>query len=356
MGFRTRAAAVAVAALTLGGVTACGAEQLEPKLALKNAGSQMGQDRTGAYTLSISSSAQDVNKFLSSNDELISPQTLDKLLTSKVRLGFDRGSNMDSPDDDSATVGVTVGGADAGEVLSTPEEVFLRVRMDELSKQFPQLSGEVEQGRRAMTDPQVPAELREPVMAVLEGKWVGMKVSDLEKIANEDPRGTEPKKDVLPKDAQEQVRKLIDDIRESDTTVKRVGSDDTGDHLQVAVRGRGAYTKLRATLPKLLPVEQSRDVMNEMPPATEVPDQEFTFDVWVKDDRMKRLEFDLASLTTEDDGHMTLRVDADGGSEIKRPDGGTMVDVAALMEAINAATPAGQGTRPLRGMEPSRAS
>jgi hypothetical protein len=150
----------------------------------------------------------------------------------------------------------------------------------------------------------------------VDGKWVAADLAPIQSIL----KGMEESGNVPGLDSLDtgQFKKFMDAMGKawsSDVDVKRVGKDDAGDHFELTASARKVYASLQPVISDLgIPAD-------EMPTVNEVPDEDYQLDIWVKDKKIERAEFDLRQLTpeTEDVGPVALRIDLSS-----RPDGITI--------------------------------
>ncbi|MGI8773768.1 MAG: hypothetical protein ACR2KQ_01955 [Actinomycetota bacterium] len=142
-----------------------------------------------------------------------------------------------------------------------------------------------------------------------------------------------------PNEADQQ--QLVDDIgaaldRSSEVTSE--GDDDIGHHLVARVAVRAFYEDFRTSIQSLvgqLPGAQ-------LPPASEVPDEEVRFDVWVDGGEVTQLHFDFMQIASFADEEIPAGVERLGllieveafDDSVDAPDDPVEVDTNALLQGL----------------------
>jgi len=343
------------------GTAACGAQALEPKIALRDAMSDFAAGRTGAFEVSIPSSADDVRAFTEATDPSsrgdLSDEDLQTMLGSSVELAYDLGDDRKDDADDKSSVVVKMGDLEAGELRTVDGLLYARVDVDGLAEKFPDMQEGLDEfraglsGEDGVSEP-APAEVVEPATALLDGEWVSLDpqayLDQLEAGASEgDPAGMG-----LSDYASPEVRDLLGAaMKDAVTSVERRESDQIGDHLVAKVDLRKGYTKLRSGLPALFDGAQADAMEQALPPVTEIPDRQIDVSFWVRDGELKRAELDVAQFLPKPAGHLVLRADTHPVEKISAPSDAVEFDVAAITQAGMAYGASQGGTTPAGGAE-----
>ena len=114
----------------------------------------------------------------------------------------------------------------------------------------------------------------------------------------------------------------------SDVEVTRLSADSSGQHYRLGGSPRRIYDRLLPELKKL-PMLKSLGP-DEFPASAEVPDEHYDLDVWVKDGRISRAEFNLSQFVPAEHrpGPVVLRVDLSPRPDpIAAPDKAQTVDM-----------------------------
>ena len=126
------------------GTAACGAQALEPRVALRDALADFAAQRTGGVELSVPSSAKEIRAFAAAADpsasgDDISDDDLATVLSSSLEFGYDLGDDRKSNADDKARGVLHVGDLNAAELRTVDSKLYARVDLDGLAKQFPDM-------------------------------------------------------------------------------------------------------------------------------------------------------------------------------------------------------------------------
>jgi hypothetical protein len=121
----------------------------------------------------------------------------------------------------------------------------------------------------------------------------------------------------------------------SDVEVTRLSADSSGQHYRLGGSPRSIYEHLLPELKKLpmlkgLPEE-------EFPTSADVTDERYELEVWVKDGRVTRAEFNLSQFVPADHrpGPVMLRVDVDPAPDaISTPDKAQTIDIFEIWGRI----------------------
>jgi hypothetical protein len=335
-------AVVAVVAAT----AACGAQALEPKIALRDALSDFAAGRTGALELSVASSADEVRAFAEAADPAaaasggdMSDDDLETLLSSSVDVGYDLGEDRESDADDENRVVVHVGDLDAAELRTVEGLLYARADLDGLAEQFPEMQQGLDEFRAGLSgadgvSEQAPPEVVEPATALLDGEWVSVDIQaylgQLE-AATAGASGSDPAPSLSDYASAEGRDLLGAALEDAVTSVeRREGDGELGDHLVAHLDLRKGYTTLRAGLPDLFDGELAASLEDEMPPVGEVPDKQVDVSFWVLDGALSRVELDLAQFLDEPAGHLVLRADTLPDMDITAPSDAVVFDLEAL--------------------------
>ena len=325
------------------GTAACGAQALEPKVALRDAFGELASAQAGAVELSIASSADEVLAFVESADPEaegagIPEDDLETILSSSLDMAYDFGADREDETDDKSSIVVQIDDLVAGELRSVGETFFARADVDGLAERFPDMQPGLDEFRAGLeggdgvTEP-APPEVVEPATAFLNGEWVsvdlGAYIEQMEEMAGEDAAGMG-----LSDYDSDEVRDLLGSALESGLTgVERREEDELGDHLVAKFDLRKAYTALQSGLPELFEGEEGAMIEESMPPVEEVPDKQIDVSFWLRDGELKRAELDIAQFVDEAAGSFVLRADMLSEREITAPDGAVEFDFGSLMAA-----------------------
>jgi hypothetical protein len=116
-------------------------------------------------------------------------------------------------------------------------------------------------------------------------------------------------------------------------SVERHGTDDQlGDHLVATVSLRKAYAELRAGLPDLFTGPMAEQLQQTLPAADDVPDTNAGVSFWVRDEKLTRVELDVAQFLDKPAGHLVLRADLLPADDIAAPSDAVAFDLDAIAQ------------------------
>lgn len=133
-------------------------------------------------------------------------------------------------------------------------------------------------------------------------------------------------------------------------SVESEGSDDVGEHLVATVDFKDLYDnfqELASELGQAVPT-------SELPPESEIPEGEMSFDVWVSDGQLVQAELDFLQLAELGDEEIPEGVDALGlrvtleefSGDVEAPSDATEVDLAQLIQTFSGGALGGGTTAP----------
>lgn len=333
---------VVVAALALG---ACGGDgpSEDPKGALISAMENTGESEGLSLLMSIQSTPESLDAMARGDGggSGMEEEDAQKILDSSIQLNT-RGSGEDG----SFEMVVNVAGEDDFEMKTIDKVVYLRADVAGLVQTFGGDPSGIDAGVQQME-----AQGLTFAKAAADGEWLS--IEGLEEAAQQ-MTGQAP----LAVPEQEQlIRDLTASFKEN-AQVTSEGDEDAGEHLVVAVPLRATYenfVKDFAQLGQQLPLGQ-------LPDASEVPDEDVIFDVWVDDDRVTQIEFDFTQIAEisgdaedipEGVERFAFRAEIDEfDDEIEVPEGAVAVDpqqIFGLFGGMMGGMGAGAGAMPPAG-------
>jgi hypothetical protein len=169
------------------------------------------------------------------------------------------------------------------------------------------------------------------VRPAVQGKWLYLK--GLDKLGKTLPSGTK-----LPSDNQK--KQLTDQFEQrllSSLTVKTVGEDSAGTHMEASIPARQAYAALQQLI---LNASESLPPGAAMPSPNSIPNKPIIVDVWVRDGKLTQVELDLKRLMALGDkpvpagvSQLAIRIAiSDFKGTIEAPAGAVPVDLTALAQ------------------------
>jgi hypothetical protein len=171
------------------------------------------------------------------------------------------------------------------------------------------------------------------VRPAVQGKWLYLK--GLDQLGKSMGSTTGAK---LPSDNKK--RQLTDEFEQrllSSLTVKTVGEDSAGTHMEASIPARQAYAALQQLIPN---AGHSVPPGAAMPSPGSIPNKPITVDVWVRDGKLTQIELDLKRLMALGEKpapagvhQLAIRIAiSDFTGTIEAPAGAVPVDLAALAQ------------------------
>lgn len=325
--------AAVLASVVLAG---CGAaEKLSPRVAVREAAQATANQKEGTFRLSVVGSEDDMNALFNQGAPL----------SDEDRKGLEmlrNGHIAISAGEDTFGLDVKAGSLEhAFELRYIAGKLYARADVAGLAELFGGSTEEFDQTVAGLAS----RPGFEFLAAAAAGKWITADLTTLKglfenlgrQFGGEGGLGfTPPTAD--PKEAGSQFQAVKDAIGKAlaeDVSVKKLGSDDIGDHYLGTVSSlRSFYSKVQPALAGQmgpLPFGQS------LPAASDIPDTPASLDVWIKDGRVNRLEFDLGQFVPAPPGtgRVALRLDIDReASGVAAPPDAVYVDIAGLLENL----------------------
>jgi len=171
------------------------------------------------------------------------------------------------------------------------------------------------------------------VQALVAGQWVSIDTAALGALAGQFGAGAaaSPGPGIV-----QQLLNGIKSAAQHDTTVTRVGTDDTGDHLRLTAQTRQLVTDLFQALTTAIPVA---GLLSSKVNPSKMPDRPIAVDAWVNDGALAKVSIDLAQFidaANKPPGAtvpFVLTLDR-SGDDISKPDGSTPADLTQLMPLL----------------------
>lgn len=263
-----------ISALLMGACAGGDAPSEDPKAALISAMENTGSAEGLTFTLSLQSTPESLDAMARADGggSGLAEEDAERFLDSSVTI-----STRGSGEEGAFEMVVNVAGQDDFEMKAIDEVLYLRADVEGLVETFGGDPSEIDTGVQ-----QAEAQGLDFVRPAAEGEWVS--IAGLKETTQQITGQSPP-----PVPEQEQ---LIEDLTASfreNATVTSEGVEDFGEHLVVSVPLRDTYENFVedfARLGRQLPVGQ-------LPDAAEVPDEKVTMDVWVDDDQVTQILFDL---------------------------------------------------------------
>ena len=325
-------ALVAAVALLL---TACGGEtgpdpQANPKEALVSAFENLANSEGMEMVLSLDATAESLNGLAGEGGQPMDDETAEKILDSSLRM-LTRGKGEEAQFEMVATIA----GEEDLEIKFIDKIMYFRADAEGLTETFGGDPAQLD----AMAQ-QAAAQGMSFVKPALDGEWIA--VTGTEELAQQFGGGMGMDANSMAQNQQKMIEEISAALEES-ATVTSQGSDDIGERLSVAIPIQKLYEKLMTTFQGIPGFPGG-----QMPPATEVPDENVTLQVWVDDDRVTQASLDFVQFMNMDgnatttEGPVALLMEFEEfDDEIEAPDDAVEVPAEQIMQLFMGA--AGMG-------------
>ncbi|MEV4343120.1 hypothetical protein AB0J83_01375 [Actinoplanes sp. NPDC049596] len=323
--------AAGATALAFAGACAQQIKQLEPKLELRNAATQLSEAKQTGFTVKLTGSPEELAAGLKLEDPADVPdtETLKKLFNSSFTIATDKAGNGD--EDDRASISATIDGVQGTELRVVDGVVYLKAPVQELAAKLGAPAADVADMRKEAT-----AELPE-AGALFDGKWVAVDVAK----ATKDALGGA----AAPSQDPAEAAKLKSEIETSaknlfeSAQIVRDPADDT--HLTVTSSSTKGYEEIKR-LAGVFGKELGADVAKDLPAAPK--ERPITLDLWIKDEKLTAIEVNFLQFIDGATGRAAVRFEVTTGAEINAPEGAATIDPSKLTAGLMAG-----GTQPYAG-------
>ena len=264
-------------------MAACGGSgpdaQENPKDALVSAFENTAKLDGHEMTMSLDASVEAIQALGASQpgDTGMDEDDIEKLLESEIRMAT-RGTGADGE----AEVVVTIGGEQDLTIKVVDQTLYFQADAEGLAETFGADPAELETAAQ-----QAEAQGLAFVKPALEGEWIA--ITGFQQLQEQMGGPTL-------EEAERQQKKLMEDFTAAirDTAeVEHVGDEDAGEHLSVTLPVRDLFSRLLKSVTSTLGPAGS---LGPLPDATEIPDESVVLDVWVEDDAISQVAFDLAQI------------------------------------------------------------
>jgi hypothetical protein len=313
-------------------LAACGGDSgpdpaQDPKGALINAVKALG-DSGVTVGLSINSTPEDIS-LLSEGD--MAPDQAQKLLDSSLTIST---NGETEPENQQFELAANVAGLEnAVELKIVAEVLYVRLAVRELAAEFGADTSQLD-AIAAQAPPGF-----EFLGPAIEGQWLSM--TGFSELAEQfgGLAGTSEEQAASEEEARQFADRVAEILQQS-STVTNEGSDDTGEHLVATIAIRDFYERVVDALGAFGGLADAS--LGQLPPPSEVPDQDISLDAWVDGGRLVQLEFDVTQLGDLPDSDFPEGVDTfalrltfeEFGGDIEIPADTTPVDLTALMQGL----------------------
>lgn len=263
-----------LSALLMGACAGSEEPSEDPKAALISAMESTGEAEGLTFTLTLRSTPESLDGIARADGggEGLPEEDAKKILASSITV-----STQGSGEEGAFEMVVDVAGEGNVEMKAIDKVLYLRADVESLVETFGGDPAEIETGVT-----QAEAQGLDFVRPAAEGEWIS--ISGLQDMAQQMTGQSPP---AVPE--QEQLIKDLTASFQENATVTSEGQEDAGEHLVVSVPLRDTYENFIEDFSQItqqLPVGQ-------LPPASDVPDEEVKVDVWVEDEQVTQILFDL---------------------------------------------------------------
>lgn len=266
-----------VSALSMGACAGSESKSEDPKATLISAMENTGQAEGLTVTLSIESDPESLNKLDRSGNESqgIAEEDAEKLLASSMTI-----STRGSGEEGAFEMLINVAGEHDIEIKAIDKVLYFRADVEGLVETFGGDTSEIETGVQ-----QAEAQGLDFVRPAAEGEWVSIAGlgDSLGQITGQTPPAV-PEQEQL-------IQDLTASFKEN-ATVTSEGQEDAGEHLVVSVPLRETYENFVEDFSQL----SQQIPLGQLPDSSGVPDEDINLDIWVDDERVTQVLFDLVQV------------------------------------------------------------
>ncbi|MFC7276393.1 hypothetical protein ACFQS1_20560 [Paractinoplanes rhizophilus] len=287
-------------------------KQLEPKLELRNAAQQLGEQKQAGFTLKLTGSADDLVAAVRKEDPdagADDTEALKKLFNSSVTIAYDQAGP--GPDDDRVSLAATIDGVTGTELRVVDKVMYVKAPVADLVGKFGD-AGDVAELRDEATaaDP--------ALKALFDGGWVSVDAGELVKTSGLPTQDTDSAKAAA--EVKKSARNLFDGAE-----IVRDPAD--GKHLIVTTSTTKAYSELKR-LVTAIGGDDTKALTGELGKAPK--DHPIVVDLWIDNEKLTALEIDVLQFADGATGRAAVRLEVTTGAPIEAPPGATKVDPKLL--------------------------
>jgi hypothetical protein len=259
----------------------------DPKGALETALDNLANSEGMTLTLTLDSTEESLT---AAGEGDLPPDVAGKILDSSIVVS----TKGDTPENAEFQMLIDVSGTEGFEIKSVGEEIYARADVRGLVETFGgKASGVDEFVAQAGTQPGF--EFVEPAA---NGEWLHLTgAKELAEQFGAMPAASANEE--MQKKIEDALRKALDE----NATVESEGTDDIGDHLVANLNIRGFYAGIKDTFASLIPQGVPA---GQLPPESEVPDEDLKLDIWVADGTIEQVSFDFLQLAALAEGEADI--------------------------------------------------
>jgi hypothetical protein len=313
---------------------ACGGDDVaeDPQGALDRALDNLGNYEGVSITFTLQSDTDSLRALSADDGDELSEEDAQKIIDSSLALTAKEG---DSPEDGQFEMTADVAGHDnAVEIKMVDETFFLRADVRDLFDEF--------EGDTAQLDQTVQQAGNQPgfefVGPAVEGEWLALR--GLNEVLRQFGGGMQTPSE----EDQRTVQRFADTLKEN-SQVEAGDREGPGGHLIATVPLRQTYQDFAQLLQDLgqLPAGAA------LPPASEVPDENITLDLWIENDHLRQVEFDITQIgeitdepAPEGVEQLALRMEIEEFTDdVRAPEDAHEVDAQQIMQQFMGGLPGG---------------
>lgn len=357
--------AIAAAGVTvIGGIAGCGAvDQLSAKQKVSKAMSSLEDADSASFTFRLDTTTSDIAAIAKANNDSLSAndrKVLGQVIAGDIEYAVHAADGKKLSDSLNAFKQIP----DAEALLKDPQKFGAYLKQAGDFQIAVHLSGDslvelrlkdgVIYGRAAVPkimeltgqdstqiDSQLaslPANLA-PIRKAAHGEWVSVDLTALMQSLKNSRALDQLPATATPSVDAGAVQKLLTDLRaayEQKVTIKELGDSDRGTQYQLSASAKQVAAAVQDDVIKIAGDAAASDIRKSI---AEIPDLPVNVNVWVKDDELTGISFDVAQFIDNKPAGAKLAVDVavdvDSG-DIEKPSGATPLDVRALMNEVGA--------------------
>lgn len=303
----------------------------DPKGALQAALDRLAEYEGVTLTLSI---AADTGSLVAVSEGELTEENAQKVIDSSITLSAKQSTD---PKDAEFELAANIAGIDnAFELRAVDNTLYLRADVEGLASAFGADTSQLD----AFAQEAGAAPGFEFVGPALDGEWIGLTGLDsaLEQFGG-GAVGSPSEAD------QEAIKKLTDALGDA-AEVTAGDKDGPGDHLVATVNLRDIYSSVSEMAASLTQVPGT-----ELPPESEVPDEDISIDVWIDGGDLTQAEIDLAQMADigeselpEGVEQLAFRIGVEEFTDsVEAPDGAIEVDLMQIFSGLMGSIPGTDG-------------
>lgn len=334
---------------------ACAGAAMAPELSVMKAGAELGEAPRAGYSLSFHADKKALEKFndalvAAGSEEMETPEAFaDSLafIDSSLNFVWDKGEDHEALDDDAIALRFDLDDMDdAVELRFVNGTLYARARARGIADYFEAPAGTID---HFLSDSMAPG--LEFLKDAVDGRWLAHDldpiVSFLKGILGNGTfdeafrEGAGFGLDDLRPEALQDVVDSFADLYGNDVNVTKGKADGPGTHYLLTASARDLYKGIKPVIEDMPFLAEGLDGLpaGGLPAAGEVPDEDYSADLWISDGKITRIEFDLAQLPPAgtfpegiDMPRMTLRLDIDRSpAEVVAPGDAVELDIFELI-------------------------